>query len=192
MEHTLLSELAPVASRSREEGAEDFDSLAGTYWPRIFRFVLASVRDVDTAQNITQDCFVRAYRARDQFRGNANVGTWLMRIAINLLRDHEGSSRLKFWRRALRSSVDIALIGDWLPDRRMSPEAAAVANQQVEAIWGVAAGLSGRQRTVFLLRFVEEMDLLEIAALTGMKEGTVKAHLFRALQAVRAAMGVKR
>jgi RNA polymerase sigma-70 factor (ECF subfamily) len=46
--------------------------------------------------------------------------------------------------------------------------------------------LSERQRTVFLLRFVEEMDLEEIAAVTGMKEGTVKTHLFRAVQAVRA------
>jgi len=50
-------------------------------------------------------------------------------------------------------------------------------------------GLSERQRTVFLLRFVEDMDLLEIAAATGMKEGTVKTHLFRALQAVRERMG---
>ena len=41
------------------------------------------------------------------------------------------------------------------------------------------------QRTVFLLRFVEDMDLLEIAAVTGMKEGTVKTHLFRALHTIR-------
>jgi RNA polymerase sigma factor (sigma-70 family) len=48
--------------------------------------------------------------------------------------------------------------------------------------------LSGKQRTVFLLRFVEDMDLLEIAAVTGMREGTVKTHLFRALKSVRAAL----
>jgi RNA polymerase sigma-70 factor, ECF subfamily len=58
----------------------------------------------------------------------------------------------------------------------------------VRAVWNAAASLSERQRTVFLLRFVEDMDLLEIAAVTGMKEGTVKAHLFRALQAVRAGL----
>ena len=55
----------------------------------------------------------------------------------------------------------------------------------MDAIWKAAASLSERQRTVFLLRFVEDMDLLEIAAVTGMKEGTVKTHLFRAVQAVR-------
>jgi RNA polymerase sigma-70 factor (ECF subfamily) len=53
------------------------------------------------------------------------------------------------------------------------------------AIWSAVARLSGKQRTVFLLRFVEDMDLLEIAAVTGMKEGTVKTHLFRALQSMR-------
>lgn len=60
-----------------------------------------------------------------------------------------------------------------------------MAKEQVAAIWRAAANLSERQRTVFLLRFVEDMDLLEIAAVTGMKEGTVKTHLFRAVQSVR-------
>jgi RNA polymerase sigma-70 factor (ECF subfamily) len=61
--------------------------------------------------------------------------------------------------------------------------------QQVQAVWDATATLSERQRTVFLLRFVEDMDLLEIAAATGLKEGTVKVHLFRALQAVRERVG---
>jgi len=60
--------------------------------------------------------------------------------------------------------------------------------QQVAAIWRVAAKLSERQRTVLLLRFVEDLDLAEIATVTGMKLGTVKTHLFRALEAVRAAL----
>jgi RNA polymerase sigma-70 factor (ECF subfamily) len=82
--------------------------------------------------------------------------------------------------------VDLKDACDWVPDRQRSPEAVASAKEQVRAIWNAAADLSERQRTVFLLRFVEDMELLEIAAVTGMKEGTVKAHLFRALQAVRA------
>jgi RNA polymerase sigma-70 factor (ECF subfamily) len=60
--------------------------------------------------------------------------------------------------------------------------------EQVQAIWKAAANLTERQRTVLLLRFVEDMDLLEIAAVTGMKEGTVKTHLFRAVQSVRAVL----
>ncbi len=77
-----------------------------------------------------------------------------------------------------------------MPDQHKSPESLAVAKEQVKAIWSAAAGLSQKQRTVFLLRFVEDMDLLEIAAVTGMKEGTVKTHLFRAMQTIR--LGLKR
>jgi RNA polymerase sigma-70 factor, ECF subfamily len=165
---------------------KDFDSLVKRYRPRIFRFLLASLRDRESAENLTQDCFVRAFRAREQFRGTANIGTWLIQIAANLLRDHQGSGRLKFWRRALRNCVDLADLRDWVPDRHGSPEELALAKEQVQAMWKAVARLSEKQRTVFLLRFVEDLDLLEIAAITGMKEGTVKTHLFRALQSVRA------
>jgi RNA polymerase sigma-70 factor, ECF subfamily len=165
---------------------QDFDALVKRYRPRIFRFLLASLRDRESAENLTQDCFVRAYRAREQFRGAANIGTWLMQIAANLLRNHQGSGRLKFWRRALHTGVDLADLRDWVPDRHGSPEELALAKEQVQAMWRAVARLSEKQRTVFLLRFVEDLDLLEIAAITGMKEGTVKTHLFRALQSVRA------
>ena len=74
---------------------------------------------------------------------------------------------------------------DWLADAHSSPESAAAARQQVASVWNAAESLPERQRTVFLLRFVEDMDILEIAAATGMKEGTVKSHLFRALETVR-------
>jgi RNA polymerase sigma-70 factor (ECF subfamily) len=70
----------------------------------------------------------------------------------------------------------------------LSPEAIVAAREQVSAIWKVVARLPERQRTVFLLRFVEDMELLEISAVTGMKEGTVKTHLFRALKTVRSAI----
>jgi RNA polymerase sigma-70 factor (ECF subfamily) len=191
MERVLSSEVAPVAETGG--GAlDDFEVLVEQHRPRIFRFILASLRDKESAENLTQDCFVRAYKARDQFRGASSIGTWLMQIASNLVRNHEASGRLKFWRRTLLADVDVSAAGDWIPDPHMSPEQMAVAKQQVEKIWKVAARLSGKQRTVLLLRFVEDMELLEIATVTGMKEGTVKTHLFRALQAVRAALEEKK
>jgi RNA polymerase sigma-70 factor (ECF subfamily) len=155
------------ASGAEANRSLEFDALVQAYRPRVFRFLLASLRDRESAENLTQDCFLRAYRARDQFRGAASPATWIMQIAINLVRKHETSSRLKFWRRALHAG-------------------------QVRAVWSVVGQLSERQRTVFLLRFVEEMDLLEIAAITGMKEGTVKTHLFRALQSVREKLEVSK
>ena len=60
-----------------------------------------------------------------------------------------------------------------------------LAKERLASVWNAMTRLSERQRTVFLLRFVEEMDLLEIAEITGMKESTVKTHLFRALQSMR-------
>ena len=171
-----------------DDHLQDFDSLVRQHRPRIFRFLFASLRDRETAENLTQDCFIRAYQARDQFRHASSIGTWFMQIAANLVRDHQSSSRLKFWRRNLESGADVADLGAAIPDRQHSPEALAVIREQVRAIWSAAANLPVRQRTVFLLRFVEEMSLLEIAEVTGMKEGTVKAHLFRALQSVRARM----
>jgi RNA polymerase sigma-70 factor (ECF subfamily) len=167
---------------------DDFEVLFERYRPRIYRFILASLRNNESAENLTQDCFIRAYQARYQLRSPESAGTWLMQIAANLVRNHEASGRLKFWRRTLRADVDVSAAGDWIPDRQMSPEQAAVAKQQVEKIWKVAGRLSGKQRTVFLLRFAEDMELLEIAAVTGMKEGTVKTHLFRALKLVRTAL----
>jgi RNA polymerase sigma-70 factor, ECF subfamily len=193
MQTQLLSKPSGVPGKTDLDEAngwtvelDDFDALVKRYRPRIFRFLLASLRDRESAENLTQDCFVRAYRARGQFRGAANPATWLMTIAANVLRNHVASGRLKFWRRAFRTSLDVADLREWIPDRHASPEELALAKEQVEAMWKTVGGLSERQRTVFLLRFVEDLDLLEIAAITGMKEGTVKAHLFRALQSVRA------
>jgi len=176
---------AGVVGDAQDE-REEFDALVRLHRPRIFRFLLASVRNRETAENLTQDCFVRAYQAWGGFRGASSMGTWLMQIAANLVRDHESNSRLKFWRRNLYADADIADLGYAIPDPQQSPEALAAIREQVRAIWSAAARLPARQRTVFLLRFVEDMDLLEIAEVTGMKEGTVKTHLFRALESVRA------
>jgi RNA polymerase sigma-70 factor, ECF subfamily len=161
------------------EVMSDFDAVVGEYRPRIFRFILASLRDRESAENLTQECFVKAYKAREQFRGAASIPTWLLKIAANLVRDHESGGRLKF---------DLTDVMDVIPDGQLSPESILSRKQEVEAIWRVAAKLSERQRTVLLLRFVEDLNLLEIAEVTGMKLGTVKTHLFRALESVRAAV----
>ncbi len=171
------------------EVISDFDALVEQYRPRIFRFILASLRNRESAENLTQECFVKAYQAREQFRGAASIPTWLLQIAANLVRDHESSGRLKFWRRALRS--DLTDVMDVVPDRELNPESLLSVKQEVEAIWRAAARLPERQRTVLLLRFVEDLSLLEIADVTGLKLGTVKTHLFRALEAVRAAVEEK-
>ncbi len=169
--------------------AGDFEAVVRLCQPKIFRFVLASLRDRDAAETVTQDCFLKAFQARHRFRHECSVETWLMRIAINLVRDHARNRRWQFWRRAEQTAKPVDGLRNWLGDGRPSPEEQTSLKQQVSAIWEAAGSLPERQRTVFLLRFVEDMDVLDIAAATGMREGTVKSHLFRALQTVRERMG---
>jgi RNA polymerase sigma-70 factor (ECF subfamily) len=163
----------------------DFDDAVRQYWPRVFRFALVSLRDRGAAESVTQDVFLRAYKAWETFRGESSISTWLMQIAVNHIRDRARNRRLQFWRSLVRSDAK-ELPGLLVADNRPSPEMSLAARQRIDAVWKAAAELPERQRTVFMLRFVEDMDLLEIAAVTGLAEGTVKAHLFRALQTVRA------
>jgi len=166
----------------------DFDAVVRAHWPRIFRFALASLRDRDAAQTVAQDCFLKAYRARGRFRGEASVRTWLMQIAANLVRDYARNRRLQFWKQAPACSVEWDE-RNWIPDGQIDPERRILIQEQVDALWTATARLPERQRTVFLLRYIEEMELLEIAAVTGLKEGAVKIHLYRALRSVRSRVG---
>lgn len=169
--------------------AGDFEAMVRLYRRSVFRFALASLRDVDAAETITQDCFLRAYQSREHFEQRCSLHTWLMQIAVNLIRDHARNRRLQFWRRANQTAQRADGATLVIADRGRSPEAQALLRERVAAIWNAADRLPAKQRTVFLLRFVEDMDLLEIAAATGMKEGTVKTHLFRAVRAVRNRIG---
>jgi RNA polymerase sigma-70 factor, ECF subfamily len=172
--------------------AEEFVRVVDGHRSQIFRFLLASTRDVDMAETLTQETFLKAHRNWPRFRGESSAMTWLMRIAINLQKDHWRNRRLQFWRQTQASAVDVTEASDWLPSGNPSQEQALLAREQVGHVWRAVEGLSERQRTVFLLRFVEEMELSEIAAITRLSEGTVKAHLSRALARVRAELGGKR
>ena len=179
----LAATADPVESHTAD--LADFDQMVRVHWPKVFRFALASLRDKDAALSIAQDCFVRAYGARQGFRGDCSASTWLMQIAVNLVRDYSRNRRIQFWKRAQAAALDLTAASQSIADGSSSPEVKALAKEQVEAVWSATERLPEKQRTVFLLRFVEDMDLLEIAAATGLKEGTVKTHLFRATEAIR-------
>jgi RNA polymerase sigma-70 factor (ECF subfamily) len=191
MEQIATSELPTLVREQALLDLADFDEVVRLYRPRIFRFLLASLRDRDAAENLTQDCFLKAYLARAHFRGDASLSTWLMKIAMNLLRDHLRSKRLRFWTKSRETALDPIDVSDWIPDGRSSPEDDLIARTQVKSVWETVSQLPAKQRSVFVLRFVEEMELKEIAELTGMNPSTVKTHLYRALAVVRASMGGK-
>ncbi len=197
METTLtpLGALAPqlragqAARADQGLAAEEFDAIVRAHQRRIYRVLLGLVRDPDAAATLAQECFLRAYRHRRSFRGEASVGTWLVRIAVNLAADHGRNRRTAFWRR-LRAGAKpeggaAAPTADDLADPRASPELQLAVREQLQAVWSAVEGLSAQQRTAFVLRFAEEMTLEEVAQAMSLEVGTVKAHLARALGALR-------
>jgi RNA polymerase sigma-70 factor (ECF subfamily) len=172
-----------------EDAAQEFSSVVASHRPQIFRFLLASTRDVDLAETLTQECFLKAHRNWSSFRGDSSAMTWLMRIAINLQKDHWRNRRMQFWRQTRTNAVDLDEASEWLPSGERSPEEHALAREQVVRVWSAVDCLTERQRMVFLLRFVEDLEPREIAQAAGLEVGTVKAHLSRALLKVRAALG---
>jgi RNA polymerase sigma-70 factor (ECF subfamily) len=171
---------------TRTATLDSIDTLHKLHARRIFRFLLTSLRDRDLAETLTQETFLRAWTARAQFRGDCAPATWLTRIALNLLRDHTRTNRFRFWKQVANTAVDASEFAGFLPDRGSSAESALIAQQQVALIWDTVATLTERQRTIFLLRFVEELDLATIAEVTGLPISTVKTHLYRGLTAIRA------
>jgi len=182
---TFPSTSLTLGSNARATPLDDIDTVVALYQPRIFRFLLAQLHDRDAAETLTQETFLRAWSARASFRSDCSVATWLIHIALNLVRDHTRTGRFRFWKRISSSAVDVADVAASIPTREGSAESHLIAQEQVQLIWQTVGNLSNRQRTIFLLRFLEEMDIPEIAAVTGLPLGTVKSHLYRALNAIR-------
>lgn len=185
---TVLATRAPECSTvSTETG---FDEIVRQYQKKVYRVLLLMLRDPDEADNLTQECFLRAYLSRKKFRGECSQQTWLLRIAMNLARDRGRSRRFAFWRRLL--GVEQA-IGDSHagepPSPLPSPERDLLAREALDAVWRAVSKLSARQKEVFVLRFLEEMELKEIADVLNLRPGTVKAQLFRAVNSVREQVG---
>jgi RNA polymerase sigma-70 factor (ECF subfamily) len=178
--NAMTADELPAATAMEASGIEEWMRL---YRARIFRYILFATRDEDAAESLTQDCFLRAHMARASFRGDCSMATWLMRIAVNLVRDHQRSMKLRFWKKA--AMLDAAEMSDRLPDMKSSTEHRLIAQERVATVWRAVEMLSDRQRNIFLLRFVEELELPEIAEAMKLNLNTVKSHLYRALSAVK-------
>lgn len=165
---------------------EDFDLIVRQHQRRVYRVIFLLVKDADAADSLTQETFLRAYRELAGFRGECRFDTWLLRIAVNLARDHGKNRRVWFWKRLVGlDAEDSAPVRETVAASDPTPEELVLMREELDAVWATLASLSPRQRTVFLLRFVEEMSLAEIGQVLGIREGTVKAQLFRALRSVR-------
>jgi RNA polymerase sigma-70 factor (ECF subfamily) len=167
---------------------DDVEELVRTYRSSILRYALASLKDKDLAETVTQDCFLKAFNARSWYRGECSVRTWLFAIAKNLIRDHTRSRRFQFWKEVNASVVNLGEIENRMAGDQRSPEAYLLMREELGQVWSGVNELSEKQRAVFILRFEEEMELSEIALATGMKISTVKSQLYRAVGSIRDGM----
>jgi RNA polymerase sigma-70 factor, ECF subfamily len=178
---------SPVIERVTEISSERFDELMRQHQHRVYRMIFLLARDCDVADTLTQECFLRAYQKRSSFRGECRIETWLLRIALNLVRDHVKNRRVSFWKR-LTGLHDVQ--GEAFESRHLtapdpSPEKVLLAREQLQLVWKSLSGLSEQQRTIFFLRFAEEMPLADIAETLDLRVGTVKAQLARATSKLR-------
>ncbi|HET6217517.1 MAG TPA: sigma-70 family RNA polymerase sigma factor [Acidobacteriaceae bacterium] len=164
---------------------DDFDLLVRTYRARLLRLVSLSTGDQDLAETVVQDCFMKAYNAREGFRGDCSVSTWLYAIALNVMRDYQRLQKFQFWKRASLAAVDLTDVDSPLASEKPSPEARMLAGEQAKHVQLALLSLSPKQRIVFIMRFLDDMEPQEISVATGMSLSTVKTHIQRAMKSVR-------
>jgi RNA polymerase sigma-70 factor, ECF subfamily len=186
---TILTTALSAAATEKAEviSAERFDEIVRQHQRRVYRVIFLLVRDRDTADTLTQECFLRAYLKRAGFRGECRVETWLLRIAVNLVRDHGKSRRVSFWKRlvGLEDRENSSAKTCQHPAPEPSAERVLLAREELEALWNALSSLSVQQRAIFLLRYEEEMSLAEIAGVLQLKVGSVKSQLSRATGKLR-------
>jgi RNA polymerase sigma-70 factor (ECF subfamily) len=144
----------------------------------VFRTVRAIVLDPQEAEDVTQDAFVKAYRARHRYRPEAPVGAWLHRIAVNAAISHLRRRRL----------------ARLLPTRLYMPSA-NLEYDQVEArsmVDEALAELSPKLRAVVALHYYLGYRRDEIATVLGVPSGTVASRLAKAVATLRRALGSER
>ena len=135
------------------------------------------------APDVTQDAFLKAYTALDRFRGEAPFRPWILRIVANEAKNRRRSTRRRA-RQAQELTVQLAAdrpSGDAAP----SPEAVVLERRANERLLAALLDLSERDRLVVTYRYLSELSEEETAAALGVRRGTVKSRLSRALARLR-------
>ncbi len=200
MANDLPGERAPaqepgIRDREREllervRGGEPdaFEHFVRTYQRKVFRLVYTLVRNAADADALTQDVFVKAWRAVPDFKGEAAFETWLNRIAVNAVRDAARRRRpvVSFSDFADADETGAARVPPSIePVDATTPEREARSRQIRRRIGEALEALSPRQRAIFVMKHYEDRTVAEIGAAIGVDDGTVKSHLFRAARKLR-------
>src|SRR5882757_320155 len=128
--------LPALATQTQERFAEitaaDFEQIVRRYQRKVYRVLLLMLKNHEDADNLTQECFIRAYMSMASFRGECSVQTWLMRIAVNLVRDHARNRRVGFWKRLLRLDDGSVIAAEREPASvKASPERGMLAREEL-------------------------------------------------------------
>jgi RNA polymerase sigma-70 factor, ECF subfamily len=188
--HSELSDL----EIARRVGAGDTDALRNlmrSHNQKLYRTARSILRDDAEAEDAVQEAYLLAYRGIGNYRGDAKLSTWLVRIVIN-----EAIGRL---RKRKQTAEIISMEGDIVQedqaaaladsrDARDRPEQAAMRTETRRLLEKHIDALPASFRTVFLLRAVEEMSVDETAAALDIPPATVRTRLFRARSLLREAL----
>jgi RNA polymerase sigma-70 factor, ECF subfamily len=168
----------------------EFGSWMASEQKRIFLLCRRMLQDSEEADAATQDTFLKAWQAMTKANTNTEArelddpGKWVARIAVNTCLDRLRSRRWQFWRKR-PSPEDEATILAFAAAPNPSAEDQAFAVEIDQRLGRALDKLSLRQRSVFTLRHYENLSLAEIAEVLQLDVGTVKAHLFRAIEKMR-------
>ena len=173
-----------LIDRAQEGDRDAFRQLVERSNLNVYRLAYDMTGNRHDAEDLSQEVFVRAFRSLSLFRREAKWSTWIYRITVNLCLDHRDSKSRK--RLEYRDSIDDDVAADSHHDNPgRTPEREAESRMIQENIERALDRLSPQERSVFVLRHYHDLPLKEIADTMQIAEGTVKSHLFRALQRLR-------
>ncbi len=174
---------ATLVARAVQRDTEAFSELYNLYFGRVYRYVRLRVGNQPDAEDLTSMVFLRAWNAIDHFtpKHEASFAGWLFKLAHSLVVDR--------YRRARdMTSLDAELSLD-ADDPRATAEAELDWQLTVAELHQALKALTDEQRKVVVLRFVEGRSAREVGDIMGKQEGTVRGMQFRAIVALRRAMG---
>ena len=168
----------------RRGDAAAFERLVSERSGDVYALLYRLTADAEEARDLTQETFLRAFQSISRFRGEANLKTWLYRIAINQARN-----RWRWWRRRRRDAT-VSLDGSDRPDEQaltvrlrneaaVDPEQETLAHEREQQLREALLGLRRSYREAVILRDVEGFSYEEIAATLQINIGTVKSRLSR-------------
>jgi RNA polymerase sigma-70 factor (ECF subfamily) len=157
--------------RSANGDTDAFELVYRAYGAEVYAVCLRMVGDSVEAQELVQDVFVRAWERRESFRGESAFGTWLHRLAVNVVLERFRSDKRRDLRVTLQSDLT-----------ESSAQAAGQSSDDQLDIENSLARLPAGARVAFVLHHVEGYSYEEIAELTHLAAGTIRSHVFHARQ----------